>query len=256
MSLKLFGTLLSRACTLHSRAAVKQVAPQALSRSLATTCTTLSDKLFVHRDSDHNNPDTPFEFTPENQKRAEVIIGNYPVGHEAAASIPLLDLVQRQIGWVPLSGMNYVAKMLNMAPMRVYEVCTFYTMFNREPVGKYFVQICTTTPCMLRDSDSIMAAIQENLGIKNGETTKDGMFSLLEVECLGACVNAPMIQINDLYYEDLTVEDTHEILNDLKAGREPKPGPRSGRFASEPLGGLTSLTTPHPGPGFKCRPDL
>merc|ERR1719370_454055 len=152
-------------------------------------------------------------------KRAEALMSIYPAGHKKAAVIPLLDLAQRQHGnWLPLTAMHEVARILNMPRMRVYEVCTFYTMFNREPVGKYFVQICTTTPCMLRDSDSIMAAIQENLGIKNGETTKDGMFSLLEVECLRACVNAPMIQINDLYYEDLTVEDPHEILNDLQGG--------------------------------------
>jgi len=256
MSHKLFGSLLTRACSLHRTASQAPKTAAALTRSLSVAAPRLSDKLFVHRDTDFNNPNTPFEFTPENVKRAETIIGNYPVGHEAAASIPLLDLVQRQVGWVPLAGMNYVAKMLNMAPMRVYEVCTFYTMFNREPVGKYFIQVCTTTPCMLRDSDSVMQAITDNLGIKNGGSTEDGLFTLLEVECLGACVNAPMMQINDLYYEDLTVEDTHEILEDLKAGREPKPGPRSGRFASEPLGGLTSLTTPHPGPGFKCRPDL
>lgn len=256
MSSKFVGTAFRLARSLN-RLAIKEAAPKPLlTRCLSVSAPKLSDKLFVHRDTDYNNPDTPFEFTPENLKRAEVLIGNYPVGHEAAASIPLLDLVQRQVGWVPLAGMNYVAKMLNMPPMRVYEVVTFYTMFNREPVGKYFVQICTTTPCMLCNSDAIMAAIQENLGIGNGETTEDKMFSLLEVECLGACVNAPMIQINDLYYEDLTVEDTHEILNDLKAGRVPKPGPRSGRFASEPVTGLTSLTTPHPGPGFKCRPDL
>lgn len=225
-------------------------------RALSCAAVRASDKLQVHRDSPENNADTPFEFTAEMKRRAETIISNYPVGFEAAASIPLLDLVQRQIGWVPLSGMNYVAKMLNMAPMRVYEVTTFYTMFNREPVGKYFVQICTTTPCMLCNSDSILAAIEANLGIRPGQTTKDKMFTLLEVECLGACVNAPMVQINDLYYEDLQVSDINEILDDLKAGRTPTPGPRSARFASEPLTGLTTLTTPHPGPGFKCRADL
>ena len=125
-------------------------------RTLFQSTVVASDKLFVHRDTDYNNPDTPFEFTEANKKRAEVIIANYPKGHEAAATIPLLDLIQRQIGWVPLSGMNYVAKTLKMPEMRVYEVATFYTMFNREPVGKYHIQICTTTPCMLCDSDSIM----------------------------------------------------------------------------------------------------
>jgi len=225
-------------------------------RGISRSSICLSDKLFVHRDTDYNNPDTPFEFTAEMKKRAEVIIKNYPEGHEAAATIPLLDLVQRQIGWVPLSGMNYVAKVLNMPEMRVYEVATFYTMFNREPVGKYHIQICTTTPCMLCDSDSILAAIKNKLNIEVGETTSDKLFTLSEVECLGACVNAPMVQINDLYYEDLAVKDMEEILDDLANGRTPKPGPRNGRFTSEPVGGLTSLTSPPKGPGYKLQPGL
>jgi len=226
-------------------------------RNVSRTATAFSDKLFVHRDTDYNNPDTPFEFTEDNIKRSATIIANYPKGHEAAASIPLLDLVQRQVGWVPLSGMNYVAKMLNMPEMRVYEVVTFYTMFNREPVGKYHIQICTTTPCMLCDSDSIMDAITSKLGIDVGETTKDKMFTLSEVECLGACVNAPMVQINDLYYEDLSPADMDEILEDLITGRKvPTPGPRNGRYASEPLQGLTSLTSPPKGPGFRLQEGL
>jgi len=226
------------------------------SRTISRAVPVLSDKLFVHRNTEYNNPDTPFEFTEENLKRAKSIIANYPVGHEAAASIPLLDLVQRQLGWVPLSGMNYVAKMLNMSEMRVYEVCTFYTMFNREPVGKYHIQICTTTPCMLCDSDAILDTLKTELGIDVGGTTKDMMFTLSEVECLGACVNAPMVQINDFYYEDLTTADMKEILDDLKEGRVPKPGPRSGRFSCEPARGLTSLTTPPKGPGFKLQEGL
>jgi len=225
-------------------------------RNLSRTTSLLSDKLFVHRDTDDNNPSTPFEFTEENLKRAKAIIANYPVGHEAAASIPLLDLVQRQLGWVPLSGMNYVAKMLNMSEMRVYEVCTFYTMFNREPMGKYHIQICTTTPCMLCNSDAIMETIQNKLNIDVGGTTPDKLFTLSEVECLGACVNAPMVQINDTYYEDLTSKDMADILDDLKAGRVPKPGPRSGRFSCEPAGGLTSLNTPPKGPGFQLQESL
>jgi len=230
--------------------------PQQLTRNLSRTTSLLSDKLFVHRDTDDNNPSTPFEFTEENLKRAKAIIANYPVGHEAAASIPLLDLVQRQLGWVPLTGMNYVAKMLNMSEMRVYEVCTFYTMFNREPMGKYHIQICTTTPCMLCNSDAIMETIQTKLGIHVGGTTPDKLFTLSEVECLGACVNAPMVQINDTYYEDLTSKDMADILDDLKAGRVPKPGPRSGRFSCEPAGGLTSLNTPPKGPGFQLQESL
>jgi len=221
-----------------------------------------SDKLFVHRDSPENNPDTPFEFNAENKKRCEVIIGNYPKGHEAAACIPLLDLAQRQNNnWLPISAMHKVAEILKMPRMRVYEVATFYTMFNREPVGKYFVQICTTTPCILGGvgSDIILEAIKKNLGINVGHTTPDKKFTLAEVECLGACVNAPMVQINDDYYEDLTVEDINRILNDFKNDKKPKPGPQSGqkgRFASEPKGGLTSLTSTPTGPGFGVRADL
>ncbi|KAF6023670.1 NDUFV2 [Bugula neritina] len=215
-----------------------------------------------HRDSPENNSNTKFEFTPENLKRAETIISNYPKGHEAAACLPLLDLAQRQNdNWLPISAMNYVAKLLGMANMRVYEVATFYTMYNRQPVGKYHVQICTTTPCMLGGvgSDVIMETIQKKLKIKPGETTPDNMFTLSEVECLGACVNAPMIQVNDDYYEDLTVEDTNKVFDDLIAGRKPKPGPMSGqnhRFSCEPKGGLTSLTSPPTGPGFGVRSDL
>uniref|UniRef100_A0A9J8BTV7 NADH dehydrogenase [ubiquinone] flavoprotein 2, mitochondrial n=1 Tax=Cyprinus carpio carpio TaxID=630221 RepID=A0A9J8BTV7_CYPCA len=196
--------------------------------------------LFVHRDTPANNPETPFEFTPENMKRVDAIINNYPEGHKAAATIPVLDLAQRQHGWLPISAMNKVAEILGVAPMRVYEVATFYTM----------------TPCMLCDSDSILEAIQNKLGIKVGETTADQLFTLTEVECLGACVNAPMVQINDNYYEDLKPSDIEQIINELKADRVPPPGPRSGRFSCEPAGGLTSLTEPPPGPGFGVRPDL
>uniref|UniRef100_A0A8B9QKD9 NADH dehydrogenase [ubiquinone] flavoprotein 2, mitochondrial n=1 Tax=Apteryx owenii TaxID=8824 RepID=A0A8B9QKD9_APTOW len=209
-----------------------------------------------HRDSPENNPDTPFDFTPENQKRIEAIINNYPGGHKSAAVMAVLDLAQRQHGWLPISAMNKVAEVLEMPPMRVYEVATFYTMYNRKPVGKYHIQVCTTTPCMLRDSDSILEAIKKKLGIKVGETTPDKLFTLIEVECLGACVNAPMVQINDNYYEDLTPKAIEDIIDELKAGRVPKPGPRSGRFSCEPAGGLTSLTEPPKGPGFGVRADL
>merc|ERR1712142_709512 len=181
----------------------------------------------------------------------------YPEGHKRAAVIPMLDLAQRQNGgWLPISAMHHVAEVIGMPRMRVYEVATFYTMFMRNPVGKYHIQICTTTPCWLRGSDEILTAIKENLNIKVGETSKDKMFTLSEVECLGACVNAPMVQINDFYYEDLTPKDMVEILDDLKAGRVPKPGPRSGRFSCEPAGGLTSLTSPPPPPGFMLQDAL
>ncbi len=124
----------------------------------------------------------------------------YPSQYKKAAVIPLLDLGQRQLGFTSISVMNYVASLLEMPPMRVYEVATFYTMFNRDPVGKYFVQVCTTTPCQLCGSDEIVKAVEEELGIKVGETTKDGMFSIVEVECAGACVNAPVVAVNDDYY--------------------------------------------------------
>ncbi|PRD27726.1 UNVERIFIED_CONTAM: NADH dehydrogenase [ubiquinone] flavoprotein 2 [Trichonephila clavipes] len=248
---------LARSAFHHGRHLLKNYALKRSPIALINTSSVFaSEKLFVHRDTDQNNPDIPFEFTPENLNRAESIISIYPEGHESAAVIPLLDLAQRQYGWLPLSAMNYVADMLNMPRMRVYEVATFYTMFNREPTGKYHVQVCTTTPCMLRNAEDVVTRCKKNLGIDVGGTTKDGMFTLAEVECLGACVNAPMIQINDNYYEDLSLDDVDEILNDLKAGRTPKAGPRSGRLACEPAGGLTSLTEPPPGPGFGVRSDL
>lgn len=228
-------------------------------RSFHKSAIACHDKLFVHRNTDKNNPDVKFEFTPENKKRAEAIIGNYPKGFESAATIPLLDLAQRQHGWLPLSAMHYVGDMLKMPHMRVYEVATFYTMFQREPVGKYHIQLCTTTPCMLGGVGCkvIKETLKKKLGLEVGHTTKDGLFTLNEVECLGACVNAPMMQVNDNFYEDLTVEDTERIVDELKAGRVPKPGPQSGqnhRCASEPQGGLTSLTAPPTAP--KVRADL
>lgn len=191
-----------------------------------------------------------FQWTPENLKRAESIVAIYPEGHKAAAVIPLLDLAQRQNNnWLPLKAMNYVAEYLKMPRMRVYEVATFYTMFNRQPVGKYFVQVCTTTPCMLRGAE-------ETYKICKDLCKDDKDFKVIEVECLGACVNAPMIQINDDYYEDLKPEDVKAIINDLKAGKKPTIGPRSGRFSCEPKAGLTSLTEPPTGRGFGVRSDL
>ena len=170
--------------------------------------------------------------------------------------MPLLDLGQRQHGWTSISVMNEVAKILEMPPMRVYEVATFYTMYNRSPVGKYFVQVCTTTPCMLGGvgSDLIMKACEDFLGIHSGGMTEDKLFSLLEVECLGACANAPMIQINDDYYEDLTPETTVQILKALKdsetitgydKSKIPRPGPQpyegKQRMTIEPRAGQTTL---------------
>ncbi|KAL6738542.1 hypothetical protein Aduo_012082 [Ancylostoma duodenale] len=150
--------------------------------------------LMVHRDSDVNNTKVKFAFNAENKKRLDAIIANYPEGHKAAALIPALDLAQRQHGWLPISAMHEVARILEVPRMRAYEVATFYTMFNRQPVGKYFLQVCATTPCMLRGAETLTETIEKKLGIHVGETTKDGLFTLAEVECLGACVNAPMIQ--------------------------------------------------------------
>ncbi|XP_019881169.1 probable NADH dehydrogenase [ubiquinone] flavoprotein 2, mitochondrial [Aethina tumida] len=226
------------------------------SRSIQTTSALQHDSLFVHRDSPEDNVDMPWEFTPDNQKRVEAILACYPEGHKRAAMIPLLDLAQRQHGWLPISAMHKVAEILKLPNMRVYEVATFYTMFMRKPTGKYHLQVCTTTPCWLRGSDEILETVKNELNLGVGETSKDGLFTISEVECLGACVNAPMIQINDDYYEDLTVKDTKEILNDLKNGKKPAPGPRSGRFAAEPIGEPTSLKCDPPGPGFGVRSDL
>ncbi|CAJ0578585.1 unnamed protein product, partial [Mesorhabditis spiculigera] len=212
--------------------------------------------LMVHRESKDNNLGIKFKFTEENMKRIEAIKNIYPEGHKSAALIPVLDLAQRQHGWLPISAMHEVARILEIPRMRAYEVATFYTMFNRQPVGKYFLQVCATTPCMLRGAETITSAIEKKLGIHAGETTKDGLFTLAEVECLGACVNAPMVQINDDYYEDLTPKDIEEILDEFKAGKRPIPGPRSGRLAAEPQGKLTSLTEDPPGPGFGMQPGL
>lgn len=192
-------------------------------------------------------PDIPqpegFSFNPEVMEAAEAIIAKYPEGRQASAVMPLLDLAQRQHdGWLPQAAMTYVAEMLDMAPIRVYEVATFYTMYNLSPVGENHVQVCTNLPCWLRGSSRVVEACERALGIGMGETTEDGKFTLTEVECLGACVNAPMVQINDDYYEDLDASSTETILTELKSGGTPKTGSQIGRRSCEPIGGLTSLT--------------
>ena len=186
-----------------------------------------------------------FAFKPEYLERAKHIIAKYPAGKQASAVMPLLDLAQRQNdNWLPRAAMDYVADMLSMPRIRVYEVATFYTMYNLKPVGKHFVQVCTTTPCWLRGSDDVVKACERKLGIGLGETTPDGQFTVIEVECLGACVNAPMVQINDDYYEDLDGPSTEKLLDALARGEKPVAGPVSGRQTSSPAGGLTSLKTP------------
>ncbi|KAI9846693.1 MAG: hypothetical protein M1837_003748 [Sclerophora amabilis] len=268
------------------RQAPRRAQAQVLSRLPCRTFTAssriASESLNVHRDTPDNNPSIPFEFRPQNLRLIEEILKRYPEQYKKAAVMPLLDLGQRQLGYTSISVMNEVARILEMPPMRVYEVATFYTMYNRSPVGKYHLQVCTTTPCQLCGSDAIMQAIESNLGIHAGETTEDKLFTFTEVECLGACVNGPMIQINDDYYEDLTAESTHTLLDALRSSAQqtagtvgetkkvganasrvyqkdgaelPSPGPMSGRKTCENKQGLTNLTGPMWGPEV-CRTDL
>lgn len=183
-----------------------------------------------------------FAFTEESMVKARAVIAKYPEGRQQSAVMPLLDLAQRQEGWVSQAAMDYIADMLGMPPMRVYEVATFYTMFQLKPVGKHHVQVCTNLPCWLRGSDNVAHSCKSTLGIGFGETTSDGLFTLSEMECLGACTNAPMMQIGDDFYEDLDEESTRKILEALKRGETPKAGPQNGRINSAPLGGPTTLT--------------
>jgi NADH-quinone oxidoreductase E subunit len=181
-----------------------------------------------------------FTFTPENLAAARVHIAKYPAGRQASAVLPLLDLAQRQHGgWLPRAAMDHVAGLLGMASIRVYEVASFYTMFNLRPVGCYLLQACTTTPCWLRGSDAVVEACRRKLGIGIGGTTADGLFTLVEVECLGACVNAPILQINDDFYEDLDGPATERLLHAVRRGVAPPPGSVIGRRGSEPFGGGT-----------------
>ncbi|EHL01779.1 Thioredoxin-like protein [Glarea lozoyensis ATCC 20868] len=266
------------------------IASKPACRSFTASTKKGSDALQVHRDTPENNAKIPFKFTAQNNKLIDEILKRYPPQYKKAAVMPILDLGQRQHGFTSLSVMNEVARILEMPPMRVYEVATFYTMYNRTPVGKYHLQVCTTTPCQLGGcgSDKIVQTIKDHLGIKQGETTKDNLFTFVEVECLGACVNAPMVQINDDYYEDLTPESTVALLTALqessksvggieggkgaltgndknvKSGADvgktsgriyekdgvkmPSPGPMSGRKTCENLKGLTNLTSEMWGP--------
>lgn len=177
-----------------------------------------------------------FVFSEANLKIAASFVARYPEGRQASAVLALLDLAQRQCGgWLPRAAMRTVAAYLEMPEIRVYEVATFYSMFNLKPVGKNFIQVCTTTPCWLRGSQDLMDHCHRKLGLKKGDTSADGQFTLTEVECLGACVNAPIVQINDDFFEDLTVAAFDTILDDLAAGREPRPGSAIGRQGSSPV---------------------
>jgi NADH-quinone oxidoreductase E subunit len=198
-----------------------------------------------------NQPDH-FAFSAENKKKIKTILAKYPKERKNSAVLPLLDLAQRQHdNWLPMKAIEAVAEICDMAEIRVLEVATFYTMFNLKPVGKYFIQACGTTPCWLRGSDDVMRCIKDKLGISSGETSACGKFSLLEVECLGACVNAPMVQINDDYYEDLDYMATSELIDRLTADDVPPAGSVRGRQGSQPEPAPTSLTKIVPFPGAK-----
>ncbi|CAH2604849.1 NADH-ubiquinone oxidoreductase chain E [Rhodovastum atsumiense] len=194
---------------------------------------------------------TSFSFDAESEAEIPQILAKYPPGKQASAVLPLLYLVQRQMArasgsaWVPRVAMDEIARRLGLAPIRVYEVATFYLMFNTRPVGKYHLQVCTTTPCWLRGSEEVVKACREATGIKDWkETSADGLFTMTEVECLGACVNAPVLQVNDDYYEDMDAERVKALIETLKRGGElPRPGSMAGRQASAPEGGPNTLTS-------------
>jgi len=246
------------------------------SRSLHATPARLSGP-FLHVNSDINAADTPFEFTEESEDKIAFTLSKYPETKQGqqSAIMPMLWIVQQQMdkaygtvttnpvkgavnfpaqgsgGWVPLAAMHKIADRLGCSHMDVYEVATFFTMYNRKPQGKFHIQLCATTPCMVCGAYDIMDTIEAHLGIKNGETSADGLWTLTEVECLGACVNAPMIQVNDWFFEDLTPENTIKLLDDLKAERPVKVGPQNDRINSEGPMGRTSLIGTPTGP--QCR---
>jgi NADH-quinone oxidoreductase subunit E len=207
-------------------------------------------------DLSHVDQPATFSFTDENRALADRIIAKYPEGKQRSALLPLLDLAQRQHGnWLPRAAMDYVGDLLETPHIKVYEVATFYTMFNLKPVGRNFIQICTTTPCWLRGSEGIVDACKKKLGIELGETTADGKFTVIEVECLGACVNAPMALIGDQYYEDLTPERIAEILDLLARGEHVPAGSQAGRRTSMAVTGSTTLKAQAGGVGVEYRGD-
>ena len=188
-----------------------------------------------------NQPET-FEFTTASKNEANKIVSKYPKGKQQSAVMALLYIAQKQNdNWIPLVAMKYIAKFLDMPYIKVYEVATFYTMYNLSPVGKYFVQVCTTTPCMIRGANKLVEACKEKISDKENELSNDKSCSWMEVECLGACVNAPMMQINDDYYEDLDKEKTVEIFDKILKGEDPKPGSYRGRLNTEPENNIKTL---------------
>ena len=183
-----------------------------------------------------------FEFNDKNIELAKKMINNYPEGKQQSAVMSLLYIAQRQNNnWIPLAAMKYIAKFLNMPYIKVYEVATFYSMYNLSPVGKFFYQVCTTTPCMLRGAYKLVDVCKEKISSKENEISSDGNSSWMEVECLGACINAPMIQINDDYYEDLDEKKLENIIEQTMKGKTPKPGSYRGRVNSEPENNRTTL---------------
>lgn len=198
-----------------------------------------------------------FKFSPENMKKIEAIIAKYPKGRQASAVMPLLDLAQRQHdNWIPEAAMEEIGRILDMPKIKVFEVATFYTMYNLQPRGKHHIQLCTTTPCWLRGSGEVLKACEKHLGIKLGETTADGQFTLTDVECLGACVNAPVFQHNgDEFYEDLTPENVVQVLDDLKAGKARPMGSQTGRQKSMSAAGTTTLEAQAKETGVKMAGD-
>ena len=190
-----------------------------------------------------------FEFDAESEKEIAWHVAKYPPGKQASAVLPVLYIAQNQMkrqtdsAWVPRAAMDATARRLGMAPIRVYEVATFYFMFNLRPIGKYHLQLCTTTPCWLRGSDQVVAACRAETGIQDfGETSADGIFTMTEVECVGACVNAPILQVDDDFYEDMDAARVKQLLDALRRGERPHPGSTIGRQTSAPEGGPNTLT--------------
>ena len=185
---------------------------------------------------------TTFMFTGANRTEAHQILARYPESGKQSAILPLLHLAQDQHGgWLPQAALDYLAEFLGIPKIRVYEVATFYDMYNTVPVGRIQVRVCTTTPCWLCGSDDVVRACKDTLGVGIGESTPDGRFFLREFECLGACANAPVLWIDDDFYEDIDYAGTRAVLEALIRGERPKPGPQNGRATSEPLGGKTTL---------------
>lgn len=226
--------------------------PRDLPHRGAGFATNSHDRFNVHQESEDNTWDTPFTWTEGGRDRVRRLLSRYPDNYPTGAMLPLLDLAQRENGgWLSLSAMNAVADLLGCPPIRVYEVATFYTMYNRSRVGRYHVQVCGTTPCRLQGAERIEAALREALGVEVGGTTPCGTFTLSEMECMGACVNAPMLAVADYsrgpdgftytYYEDLTAADARAIVEELRAGRVPRPGSQH-RSKTLPMGSVRGDT--------------